>query len=150
MRKQWPRALVLLLAAGVLAACLLSIGRRDPGGGLGRYDLGDGREVELWSQPQFGDPSSVWAEVRHDGRPLHAPIFLGHFRPDYHVRTFWLADRPVSATCAVGGGHRFAVYVDWATAKVWRGNDEDVGSWRERYRQLRGRHPELPADPDFE
>ena len=150
MRKRWPEALVALVVVAVMAPCFLSLGRRHHHGGLGRHDLGEGREVELWSQPQFGDPSSTWAEVRVNGQPLHKPVFMGHFRPDYQVRTFWLNGEAVSVTSAVGAAHRFAVYVDWTAAKVWRGNDEDVGSWRERYRQLRQQHPELPADPDFE
>ena len=150
MRKWWPQLLVALLVLGVMAPCFLSAGRRYHSGGLGQFDLGDGRVVEVWSQPQFGDPSSTWVEVRHHGRPLHRPFFLGHFRPPYQVRTLWLEGEPVSVTFATGGAHPFAVYVEWSTSKIWGFNDENRDVWRDRYQRLRRQHPELPADPQFE
>lgn len=151
MRRHWPIMLLSGVAVVFGGCCALSLNRRDDTGGLGRFDLGEGRAVHVWSQPQFGDPRSLWAEVQLHGRPLHRPLSLGLYRQDgYRPKTVWTTDRNVSVTFGEGDEFLFAVYVDWNAAKVWRGNDEDLTTWRERYRELRTLHPELPRDGDFE
>lgn len=150
-RRRTLLAVLLATVVGVWVMCFVSVNSPDYGRGLGVFDLGDGRQVRVWSQPHFGDPSSVWFEVSRDGRPLQPPRGLGRLDlGGYEVRTVWTADGSVSCTYAAGDPPKFAVLCDWAAGEVWpSGDDAAIPRWRERYDRLRAAHPELPPHRDF-
>jgi hypothetical protein len=154
IRLRW---LPVVLAAGVLAGFVLVLMCRpamvEPNyyGGLGRFDLGHGREVRVWRQPHFGEQSSLWFEAARDGRPLRPRYCLGRAHGCYDVKTAWSTDRAVSCTYSAGDPVDFVVYCDWATGDVWPSRDyEKLPKWQAVYRQLRAANPDMPQDRTLE
>ena len=93
-------AAAVFIGVGIaLAVMMIGATGRDTSAGLGTFDLGDGREVRVWRQPHFGDPSSLWFEAARGGELLRPPYCLGTAgRGWYDVKTVWSADRAVSCT----------------------------------------------------
>jgi hypothetical protein len=125
---------------------------RDTSAGLGTFDLGDDREVRVWRQPHFGDPSSLWFEVARGGELLRPPYCQGTAgRGWYDVTTVWTADRAVSCTYSARDPFTFAIYCDWATGDVWpSGDDAKWPKWQAAYQQLRKSNPDMPPDRTLE
>lgn len=160
-----------MLKVIVLAAMLLAVGTMccglwwaiHPGRSIGTFDIGDNRQVRIWSEGKWFEPYvAIYYQISEADKLLCPTTYLNHDHGQrFDFRTAFSDDGKLACvyevTLAVTDSDFLIIY-DTVNQESWprMGYADQISDprvmkkWRDRYRRLRSANPEFPKVRFFE
>ena len=157
-----------LLSVGVLLAFVALCGGGlwwlfgPPGRHIGSFDIGQGREVRIWSEGDWLEPVGMYYQISEGGEVVWPKSHIGVDRGQrFEFRTASAAGGKLSCVYEVNSATNrppFLIIYDsethesWPRLKDgdWSGDPAVMRKWQDRYRKLRDDNPEMPKFRGFE
>jgi hypothetical protein len=122
---------------------------------LGDYDIGQGRQVHIWSKEEaWGDPVGVYYRITQERTEVCPTTWIGVDHGErFEFRTAFADDGKVACVYEVNlaaDDSEYVIIYDAERGETWPRDDKDRGRWLELYRKLRAANPDFPKVRHFE